>query len=113
MNQHHDLLVYGYGATKDEYMQDHDRNLRNVLERARETNLKLNHKKLKLRLTEVRYISHLLTGEGLQADPMKVKAVTSMPRPQDKKAVERLLGSVQYLSRFLPKLAEVAKPLRQ
>ena len=36
-----------------------------------------------------------------------------MPRPKDKKAVERLLGTVQYLSRFLPKLSEVAKPLCQ
>ena len=44
---------------------------------------------------------------------MKIKAVIDMPKPQDKKGVERLLGTVQYLSHFLPKLSDVAKPLRQ
>ena len=108
-----DILVYGCGASQAEYTQDHDNNLRKLLDRARETNLKLNRKKLKLRLTEVRYMGHMLTNEGLRADPMKIKAIVDMPRPQDKKAVERLLGTVQYLSRFLPKLSDVSKPLRQ
>ena len=108
-----DILVYGCGTTKAEYLKDHDNNLKGLLERARETNLKLNRKKLKLRLTEVRYMGHVLTSKGLQADPMKIKAVIDMPKPQDKKGVERLLGTVQYLSRFLPKLSDVAKPLRQ
>ena len=84
-----------------------------MLERARAVNLKLNKKKLKLRLSEVRYKGHLLTSEGLRPDPEKIRAIAEMPKPQDKKAVERLLGTVQYLSRFLPKLSEVAKPLRQ
>ena len=108
-----DILVYGSGSTKEEYMQDHDNNLTKLLERARAVNLKLNRKKLKLRQDEVRYMGHLLTQNGLSADPAKIKAITEMPRPQDKRGVERLLGSVQYLSRFLPRLSEVAKPLRQ
>lgn len=108
-----DILVYGSGNTKEEYMQDHDNNLTKLLERARAVNLKLNRKKLKLRLSEVRYMGQLLTQEGLRADPAKIKAITEMPRPQDKRGVERLLGSVQYLARFLPRLSEVAKPLRQ
>ena len=35
-----------------------------------------------------------------------------MPRPDNKKAVEWFLGCMQYLSRFLPQLSEVAAPLR-
>ena len=35
-----------------------------------------------------------------------------MPRPESKKAVEHFLGCLQYLSHFLPQLAEVAAPLR-
>ena len=58
-------------------------------------------------------MGHLLTSTGVWVDPMKVKAIAEMPRPNNKKAVERLLGTVQYLSRFLPKLSDVAKPLRQ
>ena len=36
-----------------------------------------------------------------------------MPKPTNKKGVERILGFVNYLSRYLPKLAEVVAPLRQ
>lgn len=108
-----DILVYGSGNTEEEYIQDHDTNLTKLLERARAVNLKLNKKKLKLRLSEVGYMGHLLTNDGLWADPEKIKAIIEMPKPQGKRAVERLLGTVQYLSRFLPRLSEVAKPLRQ
>ena len=108
-----DILVYGSGTTPAEYTRDHDDNLRKLLDRARENNLKLNKRKLKLRLSEVRYMGHLLTSTGVRVDPMKVKAIVEMPRPNNKKAVERLLGTVQYLSQSLPKLSDVAKPLRQ
>ena len=57
-------------------------------------------------------MGHLLTSEDLCPDPMKVKAIAEMPQPTDKKAVEWLLGCINYLSRYLPKLAEVVAPLR-
>ena len=56
-----DILVTGQGESKEEALKDHDRNLVALLERAREVNLKLNRKKLKLILSEVPFIGHLLT----------------------------------------------------
>ena len=57
-------------------------------------------------------MGHRLTKDCLSADPGKIKAITEVPRPDSKKAIERFLGYLQYLSRFLPQLAEVAAPLR-
>ena len=57
-------------------------------------------------------MGHQLTREGLRPDPAKVKAIKDMPRPDNKKAMERFLGCLQYLSHFLPQLAEVAAPLK-
>ena len=34
-----DILVYGCGTTEEEYRQDHDANLKQLLQRARDTNL--------------------------------------------------------------------------
>ena len=59
-----DILITGQGESKEEALKDHDRNLVALLERAREVNLKLNLKKLKLRLSEVPFIGHLLTSTG-------------------------------------------------
>ena len=108
-----DFLVYGQGDSYEEAVIDHDRNLRRFLDRAREVNLKLNKNKMKLRLTEVKYIGHILSSEGLKPDPDKVRAVNEMPIPEDKKAVQRLIGCVNYLAKFLPSLSQIAEPLRR
>ena len=39
-----DILVYGCGATEQEYMKDHDAHLKGPLHTARERNLTLNEK---------------------------------------------------------------------
>ena len=36
-----------------------------------------------------------------------------MPRPDDKKAVQRILGCVNYLSKIMPQLSNVSESLRK
>lgn len=105
-----DIVVVGFGETEDIATRDHDQNLQVTLQRCLERNLKLNARKLRLRLKEVR---HVLTPEGLCVDPNKVKAILDMPPPKDVAAVQRLLGLAQYLTKFLPHLSDVTKPLRE
>ena len=82
-------------------------------------NLKLNPKKLKLRLSEVPVIGHLLTSTGVNPDPEKVRVVQEMPVPDGRtsaekaKAVQRFLGFVNYLAKFVPHLADECEPLRR
>lgn len=80
---HEDILIFGEGSTEEEAYRDHDRNFRALMERCRERNLKLNKEKLKFRRKEVRFVGHLLTSEGVRADPDKVKAVQNMPTSTD------------------------------
>ena len=49
---------------------------------------------------------------GVQADPEKIRAITEMPKPTDVIGVQRFLGLINYLSKFLPKMSELCKPLR-
>jgi len=102
-----DILVYGCGNTEAEAIVDHDKNLFNLLTRAREKNLEFNKSKLKLKQKLVSYMGHLLTPEGVKADPAKVKAIVDMPVPHDVTSVQLLLGYVNYLSRFLPRLSHI------
>ena len=108
-----DILCVGEGDTYESAVKDHDRNLIALLERCRERNIKLNPKKLQLIKQEVPYIGHVLTPDGLKPDPSKVKAIVAMPTPSDKKALQRLLGMITYLGKFLPNLSDVTKPLRR
>lgn len=107
-----DILVYGCGNTAKDAIADHDRNISALLQRAREVNLKLNRKKLRLKLPSVTYMGHLLTNEGLHPDPQKITAIQNMQTPTDIKSLQRLLGFVNYLSKFLPRLSDICEPLR-
>ena len=48
---------------------------------------------------------------GDQARWWKVRAIKDMPAPTDKKGVERLLGTVNYLGKFIPNLASLNEPI--
>ena len=84
-----------------------------LLKRARKVNLKFNSKKLNLRKPEVKYMGHVLSREGLKPDPDKVQAVSEMPKPTCKQETLSLLGFVNYLAKFLPRLSEIAQPIRE
>ena len=70
-----DLLVRG----KDD--EEHDARLEQVLRRAREVNLKFNAKKCKIKQEEVPYVGHVLSKEGLKADPETIRAVKEIKTP--------------------------------
>ena len=108
-----DILVMRHGDNEEEANQNHDENLVRLLEQARKANLRLNSSKMNLRKSEVRFMDHLITKDGLKPDPEKARAVQEMPKPTSKKELLSLLGFVNYLSKFLPRLSEVAQPLRE
>ena len=97
--------------TQEEAEVNHDQNLRKLLDRARKVNLKLNSKKMNLKKQQVKFMGHVIT-KDLKPDPDKVKAVKNMPKPTCKQEALSLLGFINYLAKFLPKLSEVAQPLR-
>ena len=109
----HDFIVIGCGSTVEEATIDHDKVLTAFLERCKEQGVKLNTDKLNLRMTEVPFIGHMATDKGLGIDPAKVWAIRDMPASTDKAGVQRLLGLAQYLSKFLPRLSDITKPMRE
>ena len=94
-------------------IKEHDKIMKKVITRATEYNLKLNFDKCQIRQDSVKYVGHLVTARGLEADPDKLKAVAEMPAPCDKEGVRRFLGFIQYLAKFIPNLSEVDAPLRE
>ena len=58
-------------------------------------------------------MGHVLSADGLAPDPEKVSAVLNMESPSDVKGVQRLLGVVTYLAKFLPQLSSISEPLRR
>ena len=72
------FVVVGCSITLEEATPDHDQKLIAFLQRCQERGLKLNSEKLTLRQTEVAFVGHVASGDGLRVNPAKVKAVLEM-----------------------------------
>ena len=83
---------------KKQWRMLHDINLRWLLQRAREINLKLNKSKVNLKQTEVSFMTR----------SWKSEHSCKMPRCTCKKELRNLVGLLKYLSKFLPCLSMIA-----
>jgi hypothetical protein len=107
------ILIYGFGNDDEQALKDHNMNLEQLLKRLRDVNLKLNREKMVLCQKQVKFYGHLLTDQGVKADELKIEAITQMPAPTDSLGVQRLLGMVVYLNKYMPHLSSVTAPLRE
>lgn len=73
-----DILVYASNAS------EHNARLKAVLQRAREANLRLNPDTTKICKTEVNYVGHTFSSQGLKPNPERVQAIVEMLEPSDK-----------------------------
>ena len=108
-----DIVIYGVGKNNEEATQDHDKKMREFLIRCRNKGIRLNKKKTELRKSEINFLGHKITPEGLKADPNKIKAIVEMKAPSNVKEVQRFNGMVNYLARFLPHISRMIEPLRR
>ena len=100
-----DVIIWG--RTDEE----HDERVRLFLQRCCEIGISLNKEKCRFGLHEIPFMGHVVSNSGLKPHPSKVEAITKMEPPTDKAGVERLRRTVNYLSKFVPRLAEVMRPI--
>ena len=94
------------------FSADHDRTPVALLERCRQRHIKLNKDKMKFKLTQMSYVGHVISAEGLKSDPAEVEAIQNMLPPTDKQGLRRIMGMVNYLQKFAPRLSELTTPIR-
>ena len=101
-----DILVWG------ENEEQHDARLIKVLERARSRNLRLNKNKCHIKQHEISYVGYILSKDGVKPDPKKTEAIAAMPAPKNREKLQRFIGMLTYLAKFIPNLSQVASPLK-
>ena len=50
--------------------------------------------------------------DGMKPDPKKTQAITDMAALTNKEDLQRFLGMLTYLAKFIPNLSQVSAPLR-
>lgn len=94
-----------------EDQQKHEELKAKVLQRLQEVGLKLNRAKCQFDEDEVEFLGHIISGDGIQPDQSKIKAIADMPDPKNITDLRRLLGMINYLGRYIPNLSSTIKPL--
>ena len=89
----------------------HLEHLEVVFQRLREADLKLKASKCNFFKKHIQYLGHLVSGEGIEPLPEKLEAVRKMPPPTTPKEIRQFLGLVGHYRKFVPKFADIARPL--
>ena len=92
---------------------DHVKNLSLVFDRLREAKLKLSPKKCNLFQSEVSFLGHIVSREGISTDPKKISAVANWPVPTNIREVRSFVGFCSYYRKFIRNFASIAKPLHK
>lgn len=89
----------------------HCERLELVFNRLRQHGLKLKPSKCHLLREEVKFLGHVISAEGIHVDREKVQALETWPTPTSVKEVRQVLGFMSYYRRFVPRFAQLARPL--
>ena len=107
-----DTIVFAVRDSKDEAKKDHDHNFKVLLKRCLERNIKYKEEKVKFKVSELKYVGHIISEEGLKPDPKKVEAIIKTATPENRQQFHRFLGVINCLPKFAPHLSLVTAPLR-
>nr|KAG5705225.1 hypothetical protein BaRGS_011251 [Batillaria attramentaria] len=93
--------------------EEHLERIEQVLHRLREWGLKLNPKKCSFGQERVKYVGHIVSASGVEADPEKCEKIRNWPTPQTPEEIRQFLGFAGYYRRFVRGFSQIARPLME
>ena len=92
-------------------IETHLQHIRIFFQRLREADLKLKNSKCNYFKTHVQYLGHLVSGKGIRPLPEKLDSIKKMPAPTTPKEIKQFLSLVGYYRKFIPRFADIARPM--
>ncbi|XP_031505670.1 uncharacterized protein LOC116267875 [Nymphaea colorata] len=102
-----DILVYNNSV------EEHVKHLATVLSILQANTLYAKGSKFSFGQTSIGYLGHIVSREGVRADPEKLQAMEAWPLPKDLKGLRGFLGLTVYYRNFIQGYGLIAAPLTQ
>ena len=102
-----DILIWG------NTLEEHNKNLKTLLQRTLDSGLKINPNKYKFAVTNIIFNGHILSAERISPDPEKFKSISQLQVPTNIAEIKSLLGMTNFYNKFIPDYSTITAPLRQ
>ena len=96
-----DIIIF----SKNE--EEHLGHLEEVFHQLRQAGLKMKHSKCDFFKSEIHYLGHLISADGISPLPDKLDSIKNMPAPKDTKEIKQFLGLTGYYRKFVPWFADI------
>ena len=93
--------------------EEHIERLRGMFEKLAAAGLRLKPSKCKFCKSQVTYLGHIVSKDSIKTDPKNIEAIKNWPVPKAVTEVRSFLGFMNYYHKFIPKYAQVARPINQ
>ncbi|GJP56479.1 hypothetical protein CLOM_g15546 [Closterium sp. NIES-68] len=100
-----DILIYS--KTQEQHLKD----LGAVFQWLQQYRLITKGSKCEFLKQELEFLGHVISTEGTQIDPKKLRAIQEWKPPTNLKQLQSFLGFVNYVRRFIPNMAGLTGPL--
>ena len=100
-----DIIIF----SQDELQ--HLEHLEIVFSCLQEAGLKMKCSKCDFFKSEIHYLGHLISPEGISLLPNKLDSIKHMPVPNSVKEIKQFLGLTGYYRKFVPRFADISRPL--
>ena len=102
-----DILIVSKGEAKD-----HEKLVRNVLQKMDDENLALKITKCEFFQPSVNWLGHNLSLHGIIPKITKTEAIANLQPPKSLKQLRSFMGSINHLSKFIQNAASLTEKLR-
>ena len=100
-----DIIIFS------ENKSQHLEHLETVFSCLREAGLKMKWSKCDFFKSEIHYLGHIISPEGISPLPNKLDCIKHMPVPKNVKEIKQFLGLTGYYRKFVPRFADISRPL--
>ena len=108
----HALIYIDDVITVSSDFDSHIKNLTEIFEILRSTNLKLNPEKCEFMKAQITYLGYLVSGKQISIDPKKLSVISQQKPPSNQKELKGFLGYTGFFRRLVRGYSQITVPFQ-